>query len=127
MTVHGGIFVTATARDGAVPMGGTVDGADETETLHVRVEAPCWINVHHLELWVNGEMPDLVTQYIDLEGSNGPAGTCDPVRFDGTIDVTGIPATGRSWAVVHVAGGENMEPVFPKQPFGVTNPIFFVR
>jgi hypothetical protein len=125
MTVHGGIYVTATASDGAVSMGGTVEGAAETEEIHVRVEAPCWIDVDRLEVWVNGEQPDPISQVVDLAPTNGDS--CDPVRFDTTLDVSNLPA-GRSWAVVHVAGQGTMAPVFGgRQPFGVTNPIFFMR
>ncbi|MFW6050530.1 MAG: hypothetical protein ACODAU_05115 [Myxococcota bacterium] len=128
MNVYGGIFVTASAEGGTVPMGGTVEGS--STTVNVRVEAPCWIAVDRLEWWVNGEPPsvmagtmeDLSTEWEDQCPS--PDGVFSITR-DVDIDVS--DTTGRSWVVFHAAGDTTMDPMHRgRLPFGVTNPIFFM-
>lgn len=111
-TVSGGIYLTATAR-GDVGPGGEVTGAAATESVQVVVQAAPWVSVTTIEAWVDGVM----VETIDI-----PAST-DVIRFDEAIDVSG------NWVVFHAKGEDRaLDPVHPgRTPFGVTQPIFFVR
>ncbi|MFW6087534.1 MAG: hypothetical protein ACODAG_10050 [Myxococcota bacterium] len=125
MTVNGGVFVTAEAAEAATPMGGTVTNAAGIEDVNVHVQAPCWVDVDELEVWVNGELYDV----LPLGTTNG--GDCSgPVRYDSTVDgVIEVPVDDtapRTWVVFHARGDTAMDPVLGgRLPFGVTNPIFF--
>lgn len=110
-TVSGGIYVDAWAR-GDVQPGDEVTGAAARESVRVRVQAAPWIDVDALEVWVDGEL----AQTIAIEAST------EVVRFDDTIEVEG------DWVVFHAKGDRDLSPALPgRMPFGVTQPIFFVR
>jgi hypothetical protein len=126
MTVNGGVFIVASARDGGVSMGDTATDADLDELVHVRVVAPCWVDVDRLEWWVNGQLDP--ESFIDLSDSNGVGCTeGDPVRWEGDVLVQ-LSGAVRDWVVFHASGDTPMDEVHPgRLPFGVTNPIFFTR
>ena len=108
-TVVGGLYLDAWARDDVRP-GGTVSGAAATESVRVRIQAPPWVDVDTLEVWVDGELSETiaVTESTDV------------VRFDEMVDVSG------GWVVFHAKGDATMEPVHQDRiAFGVTSPIFF--
>lgn len=108
-TVVGGVYVDAWARDDVRP-GGTVGGAASTESVRVRVQAPPWVDVDVLEVWVDGAL----SESIEI------AESMDVVRFDANVDVGG------SWVVFHAKGDQAMDPIHQDRiPFGVSSPIFF--
>lgn len=110
-TVSGGVYVDAWAR-GDVEPGDEVTGAATRESVRVRVQAAPWIDVDALEVWVDGEL----AQTIAIEPST------EVVRFDDVIEVEG------DWVVFHAKGDRDLSPAMPgRMPFGVTQPIFFVR
>jgi hypothetical protein len=123
-TVNGGIFVTAVGPGGE-HMGDTVTSAGAQEFVHVRVEAPCWVDVNRLEVWVNGGL----TETIPLAGTNGASCTSAVRLDDPDILVAGLTApSGRDWVIFHAAGDTPMSDVhIGRLPFGVTNPIFFTH
>ena len=93
-----------------------VDAAAETELVNVRVQAPCWVDVDTLEVWVDGEM----RESIDI----APDGGCTTLRFDDDVMVP-VAAGAGSWVVFHAKGDMPLGPVTPgAMPFGVTNPIY---
>ncbi|MBX3251706.1 MAG: CehA/McbA family metallohydrolase, partial [Myxococcales bacterium] len=111
-TISGGVYVDAEARGGVGP-GQEVTGAMATETVRVRVQAASWVDVDVLEVWIDGALAETIT--LDE--------TTDVVRFDDDIDITG-----GSWVLFHAKGDSDLAPVFPgRRPFGLTQPIFFVR
>jgi hypothetical protein len=114
-TIGGGIYVTADI--GGHGPGDHVTGAGATESMHVVVQAPTWVDVDRLRVFVNG--------VVTTDATLTPG---DPiVRFDDVIDVD-VAATGRTWVVVAVTADTELEPVHPgRMPFAVTNPIFLSR
>ncbi len=110
LTVNGGIYIDAFAR-GDVRPGAEVRGAMASESVRVVVQAPPWVDVDALEVWVDG----VLAQTIPI------AETLDVVRFDASVDVSG------RWVVFHAKGDSTLDPVHRgRLPFGVTSPIFFV-
>lgn len=114
--ITGGIYLDVTAAGGAGP-GSSVSGVGANTTIHVRVQAADWITAQELEVIVDGET--VVT--IPLDDDSDPI-----VRFDDDITVP-VAASG-SWMIVHVSSDEDMELLHPgREPFAVSNPIFFTR
>lgn len=114
-TIGGGVYVTADV--GGHGPGDHVSGVGATASMHVVVQAPTWVTVDRLRVYVNGE--------VTTDATLTPR---DPiVRFDDVIDVD-VASSGRTWVVVAVTGDTELEPVHPgRLPFGVTNPIFLTR
>lgn len=113
-TVSGGIYLTVEARGGVGP-GGEVTGAGASEDLAVVVQAPSWVDVDVLEVWVDGVM----VGDVDLSAAT------DVVRYDDTLGVDIDPSG--SWVILHAKGDIALDPVHPgRQPFAVSQPIFFV-
>jgi hypothetical protein len=116
--VNGGVHVTAQHGSGA-RAGDTVAGAQADELVRVRVQAPQWVDVDTLRVYVGGVLVDTIT--LD-------ASTADPLnpaeRFDADV---AVPTAGMAtWVVFVAAGDTDLAPVHPgRMPFGVTNPIFF--
>ena len=116
--INGGVHLTARHGSGARP-GDVVTGAAADELVHVRVQAPQWVDVDTLRVYVNGVLSETIT----LDGS-----TVDPLnpaeRFDADV---AVPTGGTAaWVVFVAAGDTDLAPVHPRRmPFGVTNPIFF--
>ncbi len=114
--VSGGVYLEVTAAGGAGP-GDSVSGVGATTSVHVRVQAADWIEVRELEVIVDGESVATVA----LDGGSDPI-----VRFDDDITIP-IAASG-SWMIVHVDSDEDMQLLHPgREPFAVSNPIFFTR
>ncbi|MBN8612773.1 MAG: CehA/McbA family metallohydrolase [Deltaproteobacteria bacterium] len=115
--VSGGVYLEVSANGAAAGPGDTVTGAGAMGSVHVRVQAADWIDVDQLELIVDGESIAMM-----------PITTgADPViRFEGDLDVP-VAAAG-SWAIVHVRATSDMQLLHPgREPFAVSNPIFFER
>ena len=111
--VSGGIYIDVTGRDGARP-GDDVSGADAMEMLTVRVQAPSWVDVDVLEVWVDGEMT-----------SSTPVMAGDGVDR-GTYELMVPVSAAGSFAIVHAKGDLPLDPVyFGHQPFAVSMPIFY--
>jgi hypothetical protein len=119
-TVSGGIYVEANV--GAVGPGGEAPGAGSTVSVHVRVQAASWVSADRLRAFVDGEM--VVDVPLD-ESTRDP--TEPEVRFDDDVTLDIPSGASPSWVVFVASGSESLEPVHPgSDPFGVTNPIFFV-
>ena len=115
MTISGGI--TVDARVGEARPGDTASGVGPRASVHVRVQAPSWVDVDRLRVLVDGE-PALDT----------PIAASDAVvRFEGDVEVD-VAADPGSFVIVIATGDETLEPVHPgRLPFAVTNPIFLER
>lgn len=115
--VSGGVYLDVTANAGTAGPGDTVMGAGAMATIHVVVQAADWIDVDELELIVDGE--SVMTMPLTVGA--------DPiVRFDGDLTVP-VAAAG-SFAVVHARATSDMQLLHPgREPFAVSNPIFFER
>lgn len=116
-TVVGGAYVEATARGGVGP-GGEVIAAGTRERVRVRVQAPSWVAVDTLRVFVDGAL----VETVPLDDETGDPSL--PVRFDQELSVS-VPGAD-SWVVFVVSGETDLAPVHPgRRPFAVTNPIFF--
>ncbi len=113
--VSGGILVSSETATGERE-GDTATGVGTTAMVRVRVQAPSWIDVDSLEVYVDGALADTIPL----------AGATDVMRFDDDIAVEVAP-TG-SYVVFHAKGDQPLDPVHAgRTPFGVTNPIFLER
>ena len=115
-TIGGGIYVMSDVS-GHGP-GEHVSGVGARTQMHVRVQAPSWVEVNRLRVYVDGAM---TTDAMLTPG-------VDPVvRFDDVIDVD-VSSSHRTWVIAVASGPGMLEPVHPgRAPFGVTNPIFLTR
>ncbi len=113
--VSGGITIDVRGTDDVRP-GETLTGAGDMEMLAVRVQAPSWIDVDGLELYVDGERVAM----MDVEAGDG---------VDRGTYMMSVPvAAAGSWAIVHAHGDMPLDPVFlGDMPFAVSMPIFFER
>jgi hypothetical protein len=112
VTVSGGILVTAEGPSGE-SYGEIVDAPSGTADIHVVVQAPTWIDVQRLRVFVSGVETDPIT----LDATTA-------VRWDDTIVVT-TDDGGDGWVVFVAEGDAAMDPVSRgDMPFGVTNPIY---
>jgi len=117
--VAGGLYLTAEARGGAGP-GDEVTGASATEMVRVVVRGAPWIDADTLEVIVDGTTTETVPLARD--------GADPTLLLDATIAVPVAAGGGGSWAVFHASGDEDMADVYPgREPFAVSNPIFFRR
>ncbi len=95
-------------------LGETVTAAGTSVEVHVVVEAPEWMGLEFVRVFVNGEM---VKEFTPVE-------TGVVLRLDET---TNLDLVSDAWIVV-LAGSSlaehEMVPVSGKQPFSVTNPVF---
>jgi hypothetical protein len=86
--------------------------------LSITVEAPQWISVSKVTLFINGEVSQ----------SWAVTNTGKTVRFQQSVPLT---LTKDSYAVVQVEGDKTLSPVYGSAttykvfPFAITNPIFF--
>jgi len=114
MYVSGGIFLDVNV--GSARPGDTVTGTGATALVHARVQAPSWVAVDSLEVYVNG----------DMVGAMDLSAAADVVRFDDDLMID-VP-TGGAWVVLHAKGDTNLDPVLPgRGAFAVSNPIFLER
>jgi hypothetical protein len=115
-TISGGISVDARVQE--VGPGGDAKGLGPSTKLHVRVQAPTWVDVDSLEIVVDGQT------FESLSITPGDADPQNPViRLDKDF-VVPVASSG-SYVLVAAWGSAPLEPVHPgRQPFGVTNPIF---
>jgi hypothetical protein len=112
VTVSGGILVTAEGP-AAETYGEIVDAPSGTADFHVVVQAPTWIDVQRLRVFVSGVEMDPIT----LDATTA-------VRWDDTI-VVATDDGGDGWVVFVAEGDAAMDPVSRgDMPFGATNPIY---
>jgi hypothetical protein len=116
--VSGGIHLDVDA--GGVGPGGEVTGV-ATASLHVIVRAATWIDVDELEVIVDGATAETIPI------TPADADPTDPtIRLDAMVEAP--VAAGGSYVVIHASGTQSLAPVHDgRQPFAVTNPIFFRR
>jgi hypothetical protein len=119
VVVSNGPFVTLNAM-----------GLGEVQTstdIHVKVQAPSWIDTATIEVYGNGRpVPLLKNGSSYVEDASGMLQapidvTQNVTRLDGTITVKPARDT---WYVVVVRGGGNLAPVDGAQPYAYTNPIY---
>jgi hypothetical protein len=121
-SVSGGIFVSV-ATPGGQTSGDTVEGANAREQVVVRVQAPSWVTVDQLLVWVNGELVETITLDESTEDPTNPV-----VRFDDVVEFDVPMEANPSWVVVVASGPDDLAPVHPgRRPFAASNPIFFAR
>jgi len=109
--VSGGAFLSVTVDDQQA-VGETVAvQAGVPRALHVRVQAPSWVDLSRLEVFVGGEL----VRTIELSGT-------DPVRFDDDVEVS---VDDDGWVVFAASGDTPLDPlVRGVRPFGATNPVY---
>jgi hypothetical protein len=96
-----------------------VTGAGSPMMVDVVVRAATWIDVHTIEVVVDGQTVDTIPI---MPGDADPG---DPaVRWRGAISVQ--PAAAGGFVVIAAYGDRKLDPVHNRTPFGVTNPIFVV-
>jgi hypothetical protein len=95
--------------------GGLAAAPDGKALLWVRVSAADWVDVSYAEVWVNGEVVDV------LPAGGPPSGS---VRLERTVELT---FERDSWLVILVRGFRELDPVLPGMnavPFAFNNPIY---
>lgn len=109
--VSGGAFLSVRA-DGEQAVGETLTVAAGVPTnLHVTVQAPSWVALSRLRVFVSGQE----VETLELAGAN-------PVRFDEDVAVT---VDEDAWVVFAASGDDPLGPlVGDERPFGVTNPVY---
>lgn len=121
-SVSGGVYVDAVARDG-VGLGGSVTGAADMELVTVTVQAPSWVDVDTLRVFVDGVLVETIALDETTADPLNPA-----VRFQDDVAVPVAAGGPGSWAVFVASGDASLAPVHTgRMPFGATNPIFFQR
>jgi hypothetical protein len=118
VTVSGGILVTALGPSGE-SYGDVVDAPSGTADIQVMVQAPTWVDVQRLRVFVSG---------VEMEPITLDSSTADPtnpaIRYDDTVVVV-TDDGGDGWVVFVAEGDSSMDPVSMSDiPFGVTNPIY---
>ncbi len=93
-----------------VGIGDTLTGAGGSETATVRIDAPDWMPLESVEVWVDGVL-------VHTEPVTGPA------EFTTTFDV----ADEGSWVIALHRGGERVSPATQHKPWAVTNPVWLQR
>ncbi len=115
---HGRISVTCgpylELTSGAAEIGDTLDRPGTVLEVHVRAEAPRWMDLDLVEIVVNGVVVKTTTV--------GPASSV--VRFDGTLSVP-LPTGKDAWIIARARGDRPHGPFAGgNPPWGFTNPIF---
>lgn len=119
-TISGGIFVFADVA-GAGP-GEDATGLPAESAVHVRLEAPSWVDVDWLEIVVDGQTVDQIAVQPSDADINNPA-----IRFERDITIPVASGLG-SYVIVAAYGETDLAPVHPgREAFGVSNPIFLSR
>lgn len=123
--ISGGIYLDVQGPAGQGP-GQTVMGAGAEARLRVTVQAPSWVDVSRLDLYVDTADPTVTPRQTVMLTDAQRDPTNPVVRYRGELTVP--VATGGSWAVVVASGARDLAPVHPgKRPFAVSNPVFFQR
>ncbi len=114
-TISGGLYMTVEAPGGA-PIG----GKSTAGTYKVVVQAPTWLkpDAMKLEVVIDGA----TAQTIDLVDSATGVGH----RWAADVNVAPTSSKKRHYVVFHAKGGGDLSPLHPgRDPFAVSNPIFF--
>ncbi|MEM7607264.1 MAG: CehA/McbA family metallohydrolase [Myxococcota bacterium] len=112
-TIYGGLDLRVTGPEGEGP-GSRIVTASDSASLNVTLVAADYVDSQRIEVYVDGELVETLDASATGEG----------VRFDGRVDVP--IADAGSWVVVHAAGDVPYD-ANGSLPFGVSNPIYFVR
>jgi hypothetical protein len=120
VTIGGGAFVEAWVGDQGV--GSLVDATSKTVQLKIRVQAAEWVNIDTLIVIKGGKFGGNEVHEIKLDASTADAEN-PVIRYQDTLSLT---LEQDNWVVVAAKGEGNLSPVVDaKEPFGITNPIFF--
>ncbi len=126
-TIFGGVYLTAEAvgTSATAGPGQTLMGAGSEARIRVTVQAPPWVTVNTLDLYVDPNPSTTApTQRITLTPAMADP-TNPTMRYRGELAVP--VATAGSYVIVAANGGD-LAPVYPgKRAFGATNPIFLRR
>ncbi|MBL9027952.1 MAG: CehA/McbA family metallohydrolase [Myxococcales bacterium] len=115
-TIGAGMFLSVDGPGSSAP-GDTVAGSSGAVDFTVTVRSPTWVTPDTLEVIVNGET--VATEPL------APVGTGPGKTFVNQVTVN-LPAGPRSWVVFHAKATGDLAPVHPgKEPFAVSNPIYF--
>lgn len=115
--VSGGLVVDVTGPGGERP-GATISGASGTLTFTIRSQAPSWLAVNEIEVFVNGES-------VSTTPATAVTSTTSALKYENTFDLTVDASRPRSWIAVHARGPSDSTPVRPgRQAFAMSNPIF---
>lgn len=114
VVVSGGLTMTVTGPDGAVPGSTAKPGRYD-----VTVAAPSWLDASTVEVIVDGTTTE--TKPLGPSTGVGPG-----KRWQISVDVAAKDSRPRHWVVFHAKGNSDLAPMQPgKKPFAVSNPIFF--
>jgi hypothetical protein len=114
--VSGGPFIHADV--GGVTMGGTAPAPGGEASVNVTVQAPEWMDVVRMRVYVSGVELDPVVLDESVRDPLNPV-----IRFQGAVPVS--TGGGDGFVVFLVEGDEPMTPVDTgRYPFAMTNPIF---
>jgi len=126
-TIFGGVYLTAEAvgPNGTAGPGQTLMGAGAEARLRVTVQAPPWVTVNSLDLYVDPRPGTTApTQRVMLTPAMADP-TNPTLRYRGELTVP--VATAGSYVLLAANGGD-LAPVYPgKRAFGAINPIFLRR
>jgi hypothetical protein len=115
ITIGGGLFMQVTGPGASGP-GATVPKT-ATADFTVNVACPSWVSAETVEIIVNGETVG-TEPLLPIGAGPGKA-------FSNLVTVT-LPAGERAWVLFHAKGAGDLAPLHPgKEPFAVSNPVFF--
>jgi len=114
--ISGGPFINVDV-DG-VTMGGVASAPGGNAEVNVLVQAPEWMNVERMRIFVSGLELDPVVLDESVRDPLNPV-----IRFDDAVTVS--TGGGDGFVVIIVEGDEPLTPVASgRYPFAVTNPVF---
>lgn len=120
VTIGGGAFVEAWVGEQGV--GSLVDATSKTVQLKIKVQAAEWVNLDTLIVITGGKFGGNEVYEIKLDVSTADAEN-PVIRYQDTVTLT---LQQDNWVVVAAKGEGTLSPVvYNKEPFGITNPIFF--
>lgn len=126
-TIYGGVYLTAEAVGTGTTAGPgqTLMGAGAEARLRVTVQAPPWVTVNTLDLYVDPR-PGTTAPTQRMTLTPAMADPSNPtLRYRGELTVP--VATAGSYVILAANGGD-LAPLYPgKRAFGATNPIFLRR
>lgn len=115
--IGGGLFVTVETEAGVLP-GGVADASGGDTGIHIRIQAPSWMDAENAVVIVDGVIVETIELDETTEDPDNPV-----IRLDRIIE---LDLAADAWMVVAAWSEGSLDPVTrSKRPFGVTNPIYF--